>query len=323
MLSRLGLVVFVALFGLSLAAAVPAASSREDLSTPAIVLAAFGTSENSALPAILAVRDRVAAAFPRHPLRLAFTSGQIRGIWRQRAADPAYRAENPDVPADIYQIEGVFATLARLQDEGMGDIVLQSLHITSGEEVANLSRLVSSLADLKTERGKAYFTSLRLGDPALGPGEGEPADITRAVAALQPVASRSRDAGQILVLMAHGNQHLRQAVYQRLEDALRREYGADIYLGTVEAGPTPQEIAETIGQSQGAGKGILLAPLMLVAGDHALNDMASDDPESWASIFQAAGFPVECLVSGLGSNPLWADIYVESLRRQLADGSGR
>jgi len=99
----------------------------------AVVLAVFGTSHESALPGILNIRDQVQAALPGIPVRLAFTSNIIRRIWQERRQDPAYGAQHPEVPGEIINVKGPLATIADLQDEGYGYIIVQPTHISSGE----------------------------------------------------------------------------------------------------------------------------------------------------------------------------------------------
>ncbi|MDR2368076.1 MAG: sirohydrochlorin cobaltochelatase [Deltaproteobacteria bacterium] len=282
---------------------------------PAIVLAAFGTTEVGALPSILNIRDKVAAAFPGHDVHLAFTSNIIRGIWRERAGDAAFKKANPSIPQEIYDIRNALSVLASIQEEGARLVLVQSLHVTDGEEYGDLEKLVAALSKYDTFKPVLKpFPWMGVGEPALGLGDGEPAHIERAVAALKPLADDAKSAGAALVLMGHGNEHLTQKVYGKLLAALRKAYGPQVYLGTVESPPHAEEILAELKASSGAPSKILLAPLMIVAGDHAINDMAGDEDDSWASVFKAGGLEVESRLSGLGSNDSWAGIYVEHLK---------
>jgi sirohydrochlorin cobaltochelatase len=112
--------------------------------------------------------------------------------------------------------------------------------------------------------------------------------------------------------MGHGNEHLAVASYKQLEQAMQKVYGPAVALGLVEGEPGFEDALKEV-QASGL-KTVLLAPLMLVAGDHAKNDMAGDEDDSWASQFKAAGFTVKTHLEGLGSNNDWADIYVEHLK---------
>lgn len=261
-----------------------------------IVLAAFGTSEPSALPAILNVRERVAAAFPGDEILLAFTSGRIRKIWRARAEDAPFRTAHPEIPDEIYTVPPAPSALAAARKDASRPALLQSLHITDGEEFRNLLPLAP-----------------RVGAPALGADGGTEQNLRRAAEALQDICKKANSSNAALVLMAHGNKHLQQDVFQKFESVLRARYGGQIYIGTVEAPPRAGDIAAQIRTTEK----ILLAPLLLAAGEHARRDMAGDAPESWKSLFQSAGFAVECVLEGLGENDSWADIYVEHLKEIL------
>jgi sirohydrochlorin cobaltochelatase len=293
----------------------PAQAFERTAQKPAIVLAAFGTTEPEALASILNIRNRVAAAFPGYDIHLAFTSNIIRDIWHKRAGDRKFKKDNPGIPAEIYSIKNSLSVLAGIQEEGARLVLVQSLHVTDGEEFNDLAALVKALSNYETEKPVLKpFPWIGLGGPALGVGDGRPEFIGRAVAALAPLAQRAKDSGSALVLMGHGNEHKSQKVYSKLESALRKAYGPDIYLGTVESPPHAEEILAALKKNPDGPKSLLLAPLMIVAGDHARNDMAGDEEDSWASVFKAGGYQVSSHLVGLGSNDSWADIYVERLK---------
>ncbi|MDR1308498.1 MAG: sirohydrochlorin cobaltochelatase [Deltaproteobacteria bacterium] len=313
-LAFLALMVMVAQLALSLAAQKAQAFERTP-QKPAIVLAAFGTTEVGAVKSILNIRDKVAAAFPGYDVHLAFTSNIIRSIWHKRDSDRAFKKENPGIPKEIYGIGNALTVLAGIQEEGARLVLVQSLHVTDGEEYQDLARLVSALSSYETIKPVLKpFPWIGIGKPALGLKDGEKGNIDRAVQALAPLAERAKNSSAALVLMGHGNEHMTQKVFGSLEKALREAYGPQVYVGTVEAAPGPEEVTAAIKASKDAPSKVLLAPLMIVAGDHARNDMAGDEPDSWVSIMKAAGLEAECVLEGLGSNDSWASIYVEHLQ---------
>ncbi|MDR2339023.1 MAG: sirohydrochlorin cobaltochelatase [Deltaproteobacteria bacterium] len=283
---------------------------------PAIVLAAFGTTEVPALPAILNVEKRVRAAFPDYDVHIAFTSNQIRETWHQRATDDAFKKANPDIPEEIYGVKNALTTLADIQEQGFRLIMVQSLHFADGEEYTDLANLVKALAGYNTMKPVLKpFPWLGLGVPALGTGDGQPAYIDAAVKALEPYVTEAVKADSNLVFMGHGNENLTQKIYSKLEAALRKAYKNDnIYIGAVEAKPHADGIIEEIKKNPNAPKNILVAPLMLVAGDHARNDMSGPHPESWTSQFTAAGFNATPKLQGLGEMDSWADLFVNHLK---------
>jgi len=287
------------------------AQSAREPKKPAIVLAAFGTTEAGALKSILNVKARIAAAFPGYDVHLAFTSNIIRGIWHKRAGDKGFRRKNPAVPQEIYQIANPLTTLANIQESGSRPILVQSLHITQGEEFGDLKNIVGRLAGIKTMKPALNpFPWLALGEPALG--DGGPEYLAAAARALATLAEEAGKKNAALVLMGHGNENLEVASYKKLEQALQKMYGPEVALGLVEGRPGFEEALKEVEET--GRKTVLLAPLMLVAGDHAKNDMAGHEEDSWASRFKARGYTVLTHLEGLGSNNAWADIYTEHLK---------
>ena len=282
---------------------------------PSIVLAAFGTTDLGGLQSILHVKDRIALAFPDYDIHLAFTSNIIRDIWHERAADKKFRKDNPTVPEEIYGIKNALTTLAEIADDGARLILVQSLHITDGEEYTDLENLVKALDNYKTVKPVLKpFPWIGVGAPAFGTGDGQAKYIDRGVQALKPLVDEAVAEGANLVLMGHGNEHLTQGIYHKLQTALRKAYNPNIYIGTVEAKPHAPDILAEINKVAGAPKKIYLAPMMVVAGDHANNDMAGPEPDSWASVFKAGGYEVNSKLEGLGSSDAFADIFVEHLK---------
>lgn len=279
---------------------------------PAIVLAAFGTTDAEALTAITHIQSRVRAAFPDHEIRLAFTSGVIRRVWRARSGDADFRAKHPGVPPEIYAITNVLSALASLTEDGPRRILAQSLHVTDGAEYRDLKALVAALAGIETVKPSGRpFPGLTLGEPALG--DGGDRYLRRAAEALAPLLRRAEESGAALALMGHGNEHLKPDVYGRLEALLRKSYPLT-FIGLVEGEPEIGAVIEALNSRPDRPEAALLAPLMVVAGDHAKNDLAGEGDDSWASIFRAGGYKVATHQEGLGSLDAWADIYVEHLR---------
>lgn len=289
--------------------------------TPAIVLAAFGTSESTAVGALLNVRRRVETAFPESGVSLAFTSNTVRKIWHARGRDEAFRAAHPEIPPELYAAPNVLSALAAVQEEAFRPVLLQSLHVTDGEEFTDLQNLARTLAAYETAKPERKpFPRIAVGAPALGAGDGGEKALARAAEALRPLADAAKAKGAALVLMAHGNRRLEQGVFGKFEKVLRAVYGPQVYIGTVEAPPFAEDVVKAVQADTRETPGkALLAPLMIVAGEHALRDMAGDEADSWKSLFRAAGFDADCFCEGLGSCDSWADIYVESLGRLSAE----
>jgi Cobalamin biosynthesis protein CbiK, Co2+ chelatase len=286
--------------------------SGESSPAPAIVLAAFGTTDEEAIGALTHIKRRVQAAFPDHETVLALTSRFIRRVWLRRALQAEYRLAHPELPEEIFRPLDPLSALAGLQQNGPRRVLVQSLHVTDGTEYRDLAAMVTQLAGITAlNPAGPPFPGLALGPPALG--DGSEIYLHRAAEALGELAAEARRRQAALVLMGHGNEHLQQRVYDDLAKMLRDRYDPDIHLGLVEGGPGLPEVVAGLRAGR-PGRTLLLAPLMVVAGDHARNDLAGDEPESWASILAAEGYRIEVHLQGLGLNDSWADIYVEHLR---------
>jgi len=301
---------------LVLAGLVPPASARAEAPVlkPAIVLAAFGTTEPEALSAILNVEKRVRAAFPDHEVRLGFTANLIRNTWQARGRDKDWLAANPGLPAEIYEVVNPLAALALIQDKGPRPIFVQSLHIVNGTEFENQKALTSGLAKLAAfPEAKKPFPYLSLGDSALGQATAK--DFDRAAEALKSLVDEAKGKGAALVLFGHGNDHKDIKAYRDFNAHLAKKYAPQpVYMVLVEGQPGFDDLLAEVKKAQ--VKKTLLAPFMLVAGDHAINDMAGEEPDSLASLLRGAGVEVEARLKGLGDENAWADIYVERLRAQ-------
>jgi sirohydrochlorin cobaltochelatase len=206
------------------------------------------------------------------------------------------------------------SVLADIQETGAGAVLIQSLHVTDGEEYQNLALLVNALAEQQTlQKSLKPFPYLKLGAPALGLADGDPKCLDRAATALADLLNQAKERSDALVLMGHGNERLTQEVFFKFQARLRERYPR-VFLGTVEAEPLGPKIADTVANNPPPSGRVIMAPLMVVAGDHARNDMAGPEPDSWRSLLIDKGLEVEVRLSGLGSLDSWADIYVENLK---------
>lgn len=311
----LSLLFIVAIFSLTLTA--PAAAAQTRPSKKAIVLAGFGTSYPSALIAITNIRDRVQKAFPETEVKMAFTSNIIRKIWHKRQNDKQFLADNPEIPKDILFVKGPLATIADLQDEGYNVIIVQPTHIYAGEEFADLSSYVTALNAIKTIKAKFMpFKKLVIGRPLLGKYGIEydyHKDLIPAAEALAADVALAAKNGATLVYMGHGNEYYSTGVYIEFQQTLRKMYPkTNILVGTVEGYPALDNVVAGLLHSK--TKKVVLKPLMIVAGDHANNDMAGDDDDSWKKVLESKGIEVITVTKGLGENSKIADIYINHIK---------
>lgn len=288
----------------------------------AIVLAVFGTSKPEAVKSILNLKSKMEQAFPQTTLKIAFTSNIIRGIWQKRDNDPKWKQAHPEIPAMLYRIKNPLATIADLQSQGYRSIAVQSTHIFAGEEYENLQSEVKALASIKTLRDRDIpFKKIFLGRPALGaPSDRHPyhQDVARAAEVLEPDVALAKKNKSALVYMGHGNEIFSTGAYIELEAVLREAHpDVPIFIGAVEGFPGPERVLA--GLKHAGVKKITMIPLMVVAGDHAVNDMAGDEPDSWKNLMKAAGITVLPVLRGLGEVDAWNDIYIQHLKEAMED----
>lgn len=281
----------------------------------AIVLAMFGTTVEPALQGLLNIRAKMVEKYPGTPVRIAFTSNIIRQKWQQRADDPAYSKAHPEIPSDVLHVKTPLATIADLQDQGFDTIVLQPTHMAMGEEYLDLGTYVDGLMRMGTLKKAKYkpFHKVVLGRPALGTyGTTHPyaEDITVAATALAPDAKLAAKEKAALVYMGHGNEHFPSAgSYLELADRMRQLYPDVVTaIGNVEGFPAIEDVMDTL-KPYGVKK-VVLKPCMVVAGDHAINDMAGAEEDSWKTILEKNGFEVIPIKRGLGEQDEFAEIFV-------------
>lgn len=307
---------------LSLMLAGAACAMGEQPNKKAIVLAGFGTSYPSALVSITNIQKQVQKAFPKVPVKVAFTSNIIRGIWHKRQNDPQFLAAHREIPKEILYVKGPLATIADLQDEGYRTIIVQPTHIYNGEEFTDIRSYVNGLNAIKTIKAKfAPFAKLVIGRPALGqygPRYDYHKDMQIGAEALRADVALAGKEGRALVYMGHGNAFYSTGIYAEFQQVMRRTYpGAKIFIGTVEGYPSLGDVVSALKHT--GVQSVVLKPLMIVAGDHANNDMAGPDKNSWKSTMERAGIRVQPVLHGLGENTQWAQIYVRHIRDVAKD----
>lgn len=283
----------------------------------AIVVASFGTSYPSAVNSLLAIVQDIETAYPNTPVQLAFTSNIIRNKWHKRATDNDYRHAHPEVPEYFYRIKNVLGTLADFQDRGYKTIVVQPTHLSPGEEYLDLQAYINGLNSIKTTREKWQpFKKIALGRPLMGtwgPAFPYHEDIEKLAHALKDDVSAAQAAQSTLLYMGHGNELLSTGLYYELELKMNQLYPPiRTLVGLVEGHPDLDEVLDKLQQSE--NKKILLKPLMVVAGDHATNDMASDEEDSWKTLLQAQGYTVIPVLQGLGDNPAARQLFISHLQ---------
>ncbi len=295
------------------------ASSAADVKSDkkAIVIAAFGTSYPKSLKAITNIGNDIKDAFPDFEIRYAFTSNIIRKKWQKRQNDQKFLSDYKNIAEDFIYIKTPLATIADLQNEGFRTIYVQPLHIFAGESYYDLASYMDGLNSIKTLKKRWMpFDKLVLGRPVLGKPGLEfdyNQDIEACARALAADVEMANKKSAALVYMGHGNEHFSTGVYVELRDKMKEIYpGTKIYFGNVEGYPTVGYVADQL--KKDGVKNVMIKPFMVVAGDHAQNDMAGDDEDSWKNIFSKMGITIESVLQGLGEKDEISKIYVNHLK---------
>jgi sirohydrochlorin cobaltochelatase len=254
-----------------------------------ILLVAFGSSEESAQVSFENIDKKVKAKYPDIPVRWAYTSTIIR----DKLAKQGKMLDSPEV------------ALAKMQAEKFTHVAVQSLHTIGGEEFHDLRRTVGAF---KMMDG---FQRIILGHPLLATQE----DMQRAVEAIFTTLPQERKKGDAVVLMGHGTHHPSNAFYAALMWQLQLK-DPNIFVGTVEGYPEIDLIKELLLNRK--IKKAYLMPFMSVAGDHAKNDMAGDEDDSWKSILTKAGIECVPILKGSAEFDPFVDIWVDHVGGPLS-----
>jgi sirohydrochlorin cobaltochelatase len=293
-------------------------SKKED--KPAIILAIFGTTVPSGVESIINIQRKIQEAYPGVPVKITFTSNIIRSVWQKRQAE-AQKWLDQGVPKEVLYVKNIIYTFGELLEDGYKNIIVQPTHIFYMEEAYDLTQYVDAMRSIRTVKDKwRPFAKVALGRPALGtvgPRYEYTKDMKKALETLADDAELARREKAALVYMGHGNEHWPTGIYAEAEKMMRELYpGVMTYIGAVEGHPGIDEVLEALGEAKPKSKTgkIVLKPFMIVAGDHALKDMAGDDEESWKSVLSAKKYQVIPVLKGLGSNDGFARIFVNHIR---------
>jgi sirohydrochlorin cobaltochelatase len=280
--------VLVAVFS-SFAAAFPQGGDVEV--KKGILLVAFGSSMPEGSAAINAVASAVRTAYPDLEVRIAYTS---RIIMRKIARE---RNEIIDEPA---------IALAKMAYEGFTDVVVLSTHMIPGEEYEDLKEVVEGFRSISASAPKAGFRNLAVSAPLLASS----ADFERLAGALVDTYAEQAKGGSV-VFVGHGTHHFADSAYSALQFALWRK-SPNFFVGTIEGFPSYDDVIANLKKTK--TKSVTIAPAMLVAGDHAHNDIAGDEPDSWKSLLAGEGYKVSPVLLGFGQNKAVQNLIVGKLR---------
>ena len=266
--------------------------NQDEIGEKELLVVSFGTSFNySRVADIKSVEDALQEANPDWSVRRAFTAQIIINHIQAR---------------DGEKIDNMDQALERAVANGVKQLVVQPTHLMHGAEYDEMCAAIDKVRD--------QFDSVEIAEPLLGE-VGDDATVINAdkeavakavvAAALEEsgyeTTAAAKDAGVAYVLMGHGTAHVAKVTYSQMATQMAELGYENVFVGTVEGEPEETSCEAVIEAVKNAGyTTVVLRPLMVVAGDHANNDMAGADDDSWKTMFEAAGFTVNCQISGLG-----------------------
>ena len=280
-----------------------------------LLVVSFGTSFNdSRAEDIGGIEKALQTAYPDWSVRRAFTAQIIINHVQAR---------------DDEKIDNMDQALERAVNNGVKNLIIQPTHLMHGAEYDELKEAVDNYKD--------KFESVTIAEPLLGE-VGDDAtvinDDKKAVAeaiTAQAVESSSYDSldaaeadGTAFVFMGHGTSHTAKISYSQMQTQMNELGYKNVFIGTVEGEPEETSCENVIEAVKAAGyKKVVLRPLMVVAGDHANNDMAGEDDDSWKSQFEASGAfdEIDTQIEGLGRIDAIEQLYVQHTQAAM-DGNG-
>ena len=257
-----------------------------------LLVVSFGTSYNdSRVNDIKSIEDALQEAYPDWSVRRAFTAQIIINHIQAR---------------DGEKIDNMTQALERAVANGVKNLVVQPTHLMHGAEYDEMCAAIDEYRD--------QFESVSIAEPLLGEVGSDAtvinADkeaVAKAVTAAAVEASgfdsleAAKEAGAAFVLLGHGTAHVARVSYSQMSTQMQQLGYENVFIGTVEGEPEETACESVIEKVRAAGyTTVILRPLMVVAGDHANNDMAGSDDDSWKPMFEDAGFTVDCQIAGLG-----------------------
>ena len=281
------------------------ARNQDDIGENEILAVSFGTSFNDSRVAdIKGIEDALQEANPDWSVRRAFTAQIIINHVQAR---------------DGEKIDNVDQALERAVDNGVKNLVVQPTHLMHGAEYDELVEAVENYKD--------KFETVKIAEPLLGEvgADADAVNSDKETVAKALTAEAVKDAGYdsldaakedgtAFVFMGHGTSHTAKVSYSQMQTQMKDLGYDNVFIGTVEGEPEETSCESVIDAVEKAGyKKVVLRPLMVVAGDHANNDMAGDDDDSWLSMFKASGKfdSVDTQITGLGEIKDIQQIYVD------------
>ena len=257
--------------------------NQDDIGEAELLVISFGTSYNdNRRLTVGAIEKAMQEAFPDYSVRRGFTSQIIIDHIKDR---------------DGEVIDNVGEALDRAVANGVKTLVVQPTHLMNGFEYDDL---VTELAEYRDA-----FEQVAIGEPLLTSDE----DFQIVAQAIVDATAEYDDGQTAICFMGHGTEAESNGVYAKMQQVLTAGGHTNYFVGTVEAAPSLDDVLAMV--QEGGYTKVVLQPLMIVAGDHANNDMAGDEEGSWKAAFEAAGYEVTTVVEGLGQLEAIQDLLVD------------
>ena len=257
--------------------------NQNEIGENELLVVSFGTSYNdSRRLTIGAIEQAMEQAFPDYAVRRGFTSQIIIDHVKSR---------------DGVSIDNAGEALDRAVENGVKKLVIQPTHLMDGLEYNDLIEEAAQYSDA--------FEQIAIGKPLLT----SDADFQAVMQAIIDATKTYDDGETAICFMGHGTEAASNGVYAKLQAMLTGAGHTNYFIGTVEASPSLEDVLAAV-QKSGCKK-VVLRPLMIVAGDHANNDMAGDEEDSWKTAFENAGYEVTTVLSGLGELEAVQSLFVK------------
>ena len=287
--------------------------NQDDIGENEILVVSFGTSFNDSRVAdIKGIEDALQAAYPDWSVRRAFTAQIIINHVQAR---------------DGEAIDNMDQALERAVANGVKNLVIQPTHLMHGAEYDELMEAVETYQD--------QFETVKVAEPLLGEVGSDATVINDDKAAVAEAITNeavkdadydsleaAKEGGAAFVFLGHGTSHTAKVSYSQMQTQMNEMGYDNVFIGTVEGEPEETSCEAVLDAVAAAGyTKVILRPLMVVAGDHANNDMAGPDEDSWLSIFQASGKfdSVDAQITGLGSIDAIQQIYVSHTKAVIKE----
>lgn len=255
----------------------------------AILVVSFGTSYNDSRSITIGgIESAIRERYPDYDVRRAFTAQIIIDKLKER---------------DGIEIDNVTEALDKLVADGVKTLIVQPTHLMHGFEYDDVMT--------ELDKYKDKFDKVAVGEPLLSSDDDK-------AAVIQAITARTAsylDGKTAVAFMGHGTEHDANAVYADMQAKITAADYKDYFIGTVEAEPTLEDVLAAV--KAGGYTRVVLEPLMVVAGDHANNDMAGDEDDSWKFAFEAEGIEVVPILEGLGQFNEIQDIYVQHVQTAI------